>query len=159
MAKPNQRAAIKNSHARQNMFLQDHVVDEIRIKQIADKSAVDYDRVSLLLRELTGQDISKELLKSSWDLIRVLLAEAVELRDRVMMMHIINEIIKRKEPKQSQIKTEGVVDHKVMVLVQQFEDKTLEDLIARRESITVREGEARPVGAISDRRGSGKKRS
>lgn len=159
MAKPREKAGKANSHARQHLFLQDHVVDEIRIKEIADKSAVDYDRVSKLLRELTGQDISKELLKSSWDLIRVLLAEAVELRDRVMMMHIINEIIKRKEPKQQQIKTEGVVDHKVMVLVQQFEDKTLEDLIARRESITVGEGEARPVRAIPDRRGTGKKKS
>jgi ribosomal protein L12E/L44/L45/RPP1/RPP2 len=141
------------------MFLQDRVVDEVRIAQIAEKSGVDYDRVATLLRELTGQDISKELLKSSWDLIRVLLAEAVELRDRVMMMHIINEIIKRKEPKQQQIKTEGTVDHKVVMLVQQFEDKTLEDLIARRESITVREGKARPVGAIPDRRGTGKKRT
>jgi hypothetical protein len=76
-----------------------------------------------------------------------------------MIHYIIDNIIKRKEPKQQQIKTEATVDHRVLVLVQDIEEKTVEDLIARRAAITVREGQARPVRAIPDRRGSGEKES
>ena len=159
MARHNSKNQKSSKAAAKTWALEDNLIDELRLKEIAEKSGADFDRISRLLRELTGQEISKELLQSSWDLMRVLLAEAVELRDRAMIHHIINEIIKRKEPKQQQIKTEGTVDHKVLVLVQDIEEKTLEDLIARRNAITIREGQARPVRAIPDRRGTGKKRS
>ena len=152
--KKNKQAAVLST-----FHLENHLIDQIRLKEVVDKSAVDFDRIATQLRELTGQEISKELLKNSWDLMRVLLAEAVELRDRAMIHAIINEIIKRKEPKQQQIKTEGEVDHKVLVLVQGIEEKTIEDLIARRAAITVRGSKDRPVRAIPDRRGSGKKKS
>lgn len=157
-SKNNAKAAAAKTAPR-TWALEDNLIDKIRLKEIAEKSGVDFDRIGKLLRELTGQEISKELLSSSWDLMRVLLAEAVELRDRAMIHHIIGEIIKRKEPKQQQIKTQGEVDHNVLVLVQGVEEKTIEDLIARRNAITVRDGKARPVRAIPDRRGSGKKRS
>lgn len=159
MAKPNRTKKDKQSAAVSTFHLENHVIDQIRLKEVADKSAVDFDRIAKHLRELTGQEISKELLKNSWDLIRVLLAEAVELRDRNMIHAIITEIIKRKEPKQQQIKTEGEVDHKVLVLVQGVEEKTIEELIARRNAITVRDSKDRPVRAIPDRRDSGKKKS
>lgn len=139
--------------------LENLLAEEIRLKEVADKSAVDFDRIAKHLRELTGKSISKELLRNSWDLTRVLLAEAVELRDRSMIHYIINEIIKRKEPKQQQIKTDVEIDHKVLVLVQGIEGETVEELIARRNAITVGDGKARPVRAIPDRRGSGKERS
>ncbi|MCK4976287.1 MAG: hypothetical protein KAS36_05115 [Anaerolineales bacterium] len=141
------------------MAIEDLIVDQIRLKQVAEKSAVDFDRISESLRVLTGQEISKELLKNSWDLLRVLLAESIELRDRAMIHAIIGEIIKRKEPKQQQIKTDLEVDHRVLVLVQGVEEKTIEELIARRNAITVRDSEDRPIRAIPDRRDSGKKKS
>lgn len=159
MPKPNSN---KNKERKANVAafsIEDLVVDATRLKQVAEKSAVDFDRIAESLRELTGQEISRELLKNSWDLMRILLAEAVELRDRSMIHAIINEIIKRKEPKQQQIKTEGEVDHKVLVLVQGVEEKTIEELIARRNAIAIRGSKDRPVRAIPDRRGSGKKRS
>jgi len=159
MAKPKRTQKDKQSAALSAFNLENHLIDQIRLKQVADKSAVDFDRIATHLRELTGQEISKELLKNSWDLMRVLLAEAVELRDRAMIHHIINEIIKRKEPKQQHVKTEGEVDHKVLVLVQGVEEKTIEELIARRNAITVRDSKDRPIRAIPDRRGSGKKKS
>lgn len=139
--------------------IEDLIVDQIRLKEVAKKSAVDFDRISEGLRELTGQEISKELLKDSWDLLRILLCEAIELRDRAMIHAIINEIIKRKEPKQQQIKTEGEVDHKVLVLVKSIEDESIEDLIRRRNAITIGDQEARSVRAVADRRSSGEKRS
>jgi len=159
MPKPNQN---KNKERKANVAafsIEDLVVDAVRLKQVAEKSHVDFDRIAEGLRELTGQEISKALLKDSWDLMRVLLAEAVELRDRSMIHAIINEIIKRKEPKQQQIKTEGEVDHKVMVLVQGIEGKTVEDLIRRRNAITIGDQEARSVRAVANRRSSGEKKS
>lgn len=163
MAKPkssrNNRKNQGQSAGVSTFHLESHILNQVRLKEIADKSSVDFDRIAEGLRELTGQDISKELLKDSWDLLRVLLAEAVELRDRAMIHAIINEIIKRKEPKQQQIKTEGEVDHRVMVLVQNIEGKTVEDLIRRRNAITIGDQEARSVRAVADRRSSGEKRS
>lgn len=152
--KKNKQAAVLST-----FHLENHLIDQIRLKEVVDKSAVDFDRIATQLRELTGEEISKELLKNSWDLIRVLLAEAVELRDRAMIHAIINEIIKRKEPKQQQIKTEGEVDHRVMVLVRDIEDQSIDDLIRRRNAITVGDQKARSVRAIADRRSSRKKRS
>jgi hypothetical protein len=76
-----------------------------------------------------------------------------------MILYIIEEIIKRKEPKQQHVKTEGMVDHRVLHLVKTIEDQDLEHLIARRVAITAGEGEARPVRAIPDRRSSREKRS
>lgn len=163
MAKPkSSRNNRKNQAAAASitaMTLQENLIDELRLKEIIDKSAVDFDRIATQLRELTGQEISKELLKSSWDLMRILLAEAVELRDRSMIHAIINEIIKRKEPKQQQIKTEGEVDHRLMILVQNLEGQTIEDLIRRRNTIAIGDTQARSVRAIADRRSSRKKRS
>lgn len=159
MPKPKATGKQKRNAQFNPLAMQHLMVDELRLKEIVEKSSVDFDRIAEGLRELTGQEISKELLKNSWDLMRVLLAEAVELRDRSMIHAIINEIIKRKEPKQQQIKTEGEVDHRVMVLVQGIEGKTLDDLIRRRNAITVGEKEARSVRAVADRRSSRKKRS
>lgn len=157
--KPNKLKASQNKAANTTAELQSLLVNELRLKEVAEKSGVDFDRIAKHLRELTGKEVSKELLRNSWDLTRVLLAEACELRDRAMIHFIIDNIIKRKEPKQQQIKTEGTVDHRVLVLVQDIEEKTVEDLIARRAAITIREEQARPVRAIPDRRGSGEKES
>jgi len=159
MAKPNHHKSNKNKAASTTAALENLLAEEIRLREVAEKSGVDFDRIAKHLRELTGTNISKELLIDSWDLTRVLLAEACELRDRSMIHYIINEIIKRKEPKQQQIKTDIEIDHKVLVLIQGIEGETVEELIARRNAITVGDGKARPVGAIPDRRGSGKERS
>lgn len=160
MPKPNQNKNAQRKAASAMFALQHLLHDEIRLKEVAEKSSVDFDRVAQALREMGGKkDISVQLLKDSWDLIRVLLAEACELRDRAMILYIIEEVIKRKEPKQQHVKTEGVVDHRVLLLVKTIEDQEIEQLIARRTAITVGGGKARPVRAIPDRRGSGEKRS
>jgi hypothetical protein len=160
MPKPNQNKNAQRKAASAMFALQHLLHDEIRLKEVAEKSAVDFDRVAEALREMRGKkDISVQLLKDSWDLFGVLLAEACELRDRTMILYIIEEIIKRKEPKQQHVKTEGMVDHRVLHLVKTIEDQDLEHLIARRVAITAGEGEARPVRAIPDRRSSREKRS
>jgi predicted XRE-type DNA-binding protein len=140
-------------------FIEDALIDQIRIKEVIEKSGADFDRISAQLRELTGLTVPKELLEHSWDLLRVLLAEAIELRDRSMIMYIIQEIIKRKEPKEQTIKTDIQVDQNVLVIVQDLEKSEIEKLVARRNAITVGTGKDRPVRAIPDRRHSRKKRS
>lgn len=159
MTKTNDKAGKRNSHARQAMYLQDRVVDEVRIAQIAERSGVDYDRIASFLRDLKGGGFSKESLEIAWDLAGVLLVEAVELRDRHLIYNLIMEIIKRKEPKQAHVKTETTVDHKILHLVKEIEDTDIENLISRRNAITVGHGKARPVRAIPDRRGTGKEES
>lgn len=160
MPKPHQRKNSQRKAASAMYALENLLHEEVRLKEVAEKSNIDFDRIAGELRNIIGsKDISADLLKDAWDLYGVLLAEACELRDRAMILYITEEIIKRKEPKQQHVKTEGVVDHRVLHLVKTIEDQELEQLIARRIAITTGEGEARPVRAIPDRRSSREKRS
>lgn len=160
MVKPNRNKGYAKKQISAMFALENLLHEEVRLKEVAERSNIDFDRVAGELRNIIGKrDISPDLLRNSWDVWGVLFAEACELRDRTMLLYITEQIIKRREPKQTHVKTEGIVDHRVLHLVKGIEDQDLDELIARRNAITIGEGEARPVRAIPDRRSSRKKRS
>ncbi len=159
MAKPKENQTRKQSLAATGFLWEENYIDKMNVAEIVEKSGEDFERISNLLRELTGKKFSREALATSWDLVRILLAEAVEMRNRPLIYNMVLEIIKRKEPKQQHVKTESTVDHRILHLVKEIEDTDIENLISRRNAITVGSGEARPVRAVPDRRGSGKEES
>lgn len=159
MPKPKDGTTKKQAKASMGFLVEEGILEKLRIEEIAEKSGEDYERIATMLRELTGKKFSKEALTTSWDLIRILLAEAIELRNRPLIYNMVLEIIKRKEPKQAHVKTESTVDHKILHLVKEIEDTDIENLISRRNAITVGHGQTRSVRAIPDRRGTGKEKS